>query len=328
MGASVAATRCILDAVLRPEDSTSIATAFRLGGSPALTGPVARGEEGQVWRLETDAGRWAVKETFDPLSPADVDEIAAFQEAASGAGAMTPRVVRTPAGDAAYTIAGTQVRLYQWVDLLPPSRAVDAAAVGRLLAAIHRIDFAGTSPAHPWYSEPIGAGRWRELTDALVAADGPSAEGMASLCDELIALEALLEPPHDLATCHRDLWADNLLATPTGGLYVIDWDNAGVAGLSQEVALVLCEFTAGQPSRTLDLYDAYLGAGGPGRITGTGDFSQVIAQIGHIGESAIATWLDPATPAPERERQVARIDEFVTVAFTRDTIRGILATVT
>ena len=51
----------------------------------------------------------------------------------------------------------------------------------------------------------------------------------------------------------------------------------------------------------------------------------VIAQIGHIGESAIATWLDPAEPEAERERQVARIDEFVSFALTRAQIDGILA---
>ena len=30
------------------------------------------------------------------------------------------------------------------------------------------------------------------------------------------------EPPRDLATCHRDLWADNVLPTQGGGLCVID----------------------------------------------------------------------------------------------------------
>ncbi len=50
----------------------------------------------------------------------------------------------------AHTVAGTQVRVYGWVDLRPPDRLVDAAAVGRLLAAIHRTGLEGTSPVHPW----------------------------------------------------------------------------------------------------------------------------------------------------------------------------------
>ena len=313
--------------MLRPADGDEIAAAFGLGAARSLTGPVARGEEGQVWRLETAAGTWAVKETFDPLDAADVAEIATFQEAAAAAGVTTPPVVRTPAGAVARTVAGTQVRVYGWVDLLPPDRLVDAAAVGRLLAAIHRTGFEGTSPVHPWYSEPVGEARWHELAAGLAAAGGPCAGALTDLCGELVALEELLEPPADLATCHRDLWADNVLPTRAGELYVIDWDNWGLAGVGQEVALVLCEFTAGSPERTRELYDAYVGAGGPGRVERPGDFSMVIAQIGHIGESAIATWLDPGTSAAERERQVPRIEEFVTVAVTRDVIAGVLGAI-
>ena len=39
---------------------------------------------------------------------------------------------------------------------------------------------------------------------------------------------------------------------------------------------------------------------------------------------AVATWLDPAEPEEERRRQVARIEEFVTFAVTRQTIDRIL----
>ena len=217
------------------------------------------------------------------------------------------------------------MRVYAWVELLPPDRLADPAEVGRVLAALHGCGFEGAEPAHPWYSEPVGEARWRELSAALSAARGPHADGLAALCDELIALEQLLEPPAELATCHRDLWADNVLPRRGGGLCVIDWDNCGLAGQSQELALVLCEFAVSDPVRARALYRAYVEAGGPGRVSARGDFSMVIAQIGHIGESAIATWLDPAEPEAERERQVARIDEFVSFALTRAQIDGILA---
>ena len=69
--------------MLRADDRDTIATAFGLGDALALTGPVARGEVGQVWRLETTRGAWAVKETFDPLEESEIAEAAAFQEAAS-----------------------------------------------------------------------------------------------------------------------------------------------------------------------------------------------------------------------------------------------------
>jgi aminoglycoside phosphotransferase (APT) family kinase protein len=220
------------------------------------------------------------------------------------------------------------VRVYEWIDLEPPDRLVDPEALGRLLAAIHLLGFDGKAPLDPWYTDPVGATRWRELAAALADARGPHADGLAALCDELIALEDLLEPPQALVTCHRDLWADNVLPTRSGGLCVIDWDNCGLANQDQEVALVLCEFGADDPARIRRLYGSYVEAGGPGCVSRREDFSMVVAQLGHIGEMAVATWLAPDTSAAERERRAPRIEEFVSTAVTRAVIDGILAVVT
>jgi Ser/Thr protein kinase RdoA (MazF antagonist) len=313
--------------MLRADDRDTIAAAFGLDDARSLTGPVARGEEGQVWRLETTRGAWAVKEAFDPLDEPEIAEATAFQEAASRAGVATPAVVRTLAGEVVLACAATHVRVYEWVDLGRPDRLVDPVAVGRLLASIHLVGFDGTNPVDAWYTQPVGALRWRELAAAMGAARGPHADALAALCDELIAVEGWIVPPRDLVTCHRDLWADNVLPTLSGELCVIDWDNCGLADPSHELALVLCEFGADEAARAEALYRSYVDAGGPGRVRGRGDFSMVIAQIGHIGESALATWLDPGTPAAERDRQVPRIEEFVTLAVTREVIDGVLAAV-
>ena len=116
-----------------------------------------------------------------------------------------------------------------------------------------------------------------------------------------------------------------MLPTRAGELYVIDWDNWGLAGVGQGGRAGAVRVHGRLAGAARELYDAYVGAGGPGRVERPGDFSMVIAQIGHIGESAIATWLDPGTSAAERERQVPRIEEFVTVAVTRDVIAGVPA---
>jgi thiamine kinase-like enzyme len=39
----------------------------------------------------------------------------------------------------------------------------------------------------------------------------------------------------DLQVCHCDLWADNVVGTPTGGVCVIDRENCGPADPSQEL---------------------------------------------------------------------------------------------
>jgi aminoglycoside phosphotransferase (APT) family kinase protein len=128
-----------------------------------------------------------------------------------------------------------------------------------------------------------------------------------------------LEPPGELITCHRDLWADNVRATPGGSLAVIDWENGGLADPSQELALVLFEYADGDPRRARALVGAYRDAGGPGRIVGRGTFSMTIAQLGHIAEWALERWLE-AEGAAERERLEALVGEVLGRPLTIDAI--------
>jgi hypothetical protein len=147
---------------------------------------------------------------------------------------------------------------------------------------------------------------------------------MAEFRHERVALEALLEPPTNLQTCHRDLWADNVRRTTTGQLCVIDWDDCGLSDPSQELCLILYEFSCGDAGRARALYTAYVAGGGPGRVDRPGNFSTVIAQLGHIGENACEAWLAADTPH-ERERNVVRVHEFATDRpLTRSVIDEIL----
>ncbi len=142
-------------------DAEDLARQFGLGRAVRLSDdPVARGKQGLVWRLDTSDGSWAVKM---PLNPSDEDEAAAatvFQEAAFAAGVPTPRVRRTTEGRVFATVAGRQVRVYEWVDLGIPDTGLDPALVGAVVAAIHRVGAADPGPLDPWYHEPVGAGRW------------------------------------------------------------------------------------------------------------------------------------------------------------------------
>jgi thiamine kinase-like enzyme len=313
--------------MLESGDAAEIAARFSLGDAATLSGPVARGEVGQVWRLSTSHGSFAVKEPFEPIPLDEVREHADYQDAAHAAGIPAPAVFR--AGDDAFAeLAGVQVRVFEWVDLLERDPNVDPAQVGRIVASIHRLDFRGRLPTDPWYTEAIGSDRWDALLDALHANGAPFANRLSGLRDELVAVERLMEEPRELQTCHRDLWADNVLRTTAGGLCVIDWENCGLADPSQELALVLFEFGLGSPQRTRALYRAYLDAGGPGRIDRRGNFSMLIAQLAHIGEDACTRWLDLSESETERERQEARMEEFVALPLTRDTLDGLLSAAT
>jgi len=307
-------------------NAVEVARRFGLGGAARLSdGPVARGKEGLVWRLDTADGSWAVKVPFHPCSEEEVRSAAAFQEAACAAGVPAPRLRRATQGHVFATVAGKQVRVYEWVDLRAPDATLDPDLVGTVVAAIHRVSATDPSPLDPWYHEPLGAGRWDHLIEQLLAAGAPFAHRLADLRDELVALESWIEPPQMLQTCHRDLWADNLLPTSDGGVCVIDWENSGPADPNQELGCVLFEFARTDPGRARALTSAYQQAGGPARVTQRGDFSMLIAQLGHITETAATDWITPNPRSPERADAAAWVSEVLDEPHTRDLLQTILA---
>src|SRR4051812_25926516 len=125
----------------------SILAAFDLGPWGRLSnGPVASGRFGSIWRLDTEGGSWAVKQVGE-IADEDLAERlegAAFQEAALAAGVPTPALRRTREGELIADCGGMRVRLHAWADLHDPDPSLDPRAVGRLVAGLHRVDFAGT----------------------------------------------------------------------------------------------------------------------------------------------------------------------------------------
>ena len=300
-----------------------IARVFGLGDDARLTGRVERGEQGSVEELVTSRGAFAVKTSFDP--PELDGEDAEFQAAACAAGVPAPAVLRTLDGAWHAEIDGLAVRVYEWVEILPPDGMFDPAEAGRVVAAIHRTPFAGVRPEDPWYTEPVGAAAWDALIADLMAAEAPFAGGLAAVRDELVALEALLRPASSLQTCHRDLWSDNMRPAAAGGLCVIDWENCGLASPGEEIAGVVFEFGYGDPDRAREVYRAYRQSGGPGVVRSPGDFSMTIAQLGHITEIACRIWL--ASGPGERRHQEARIGQAIEQPLTRAVIGELLEAV-
>jgi hypothetical protein len=311
--------------MLRPDYAAEVAQVFGLGGEARLTGRVGRGEQGWVEELVTTAGAFAVKASFDPP---DLDgEDAEFQAAACAAGVPAPAVVPTVTGAWHAEVGGLPLRVYEWVDLLPPDSTFDPAEAGRVVAAVHRTPFRGRRPEDPWYTDPVGAAAWDGLIADLAAAGAPFAEDLAAMRDDLLELEDLLERSATLRTCHRDLWSDNLRPRVSGGLCVIDWENCGLADPGQEIAGVIFEFGYGDRDRACEVYQAYRLAGGPGTVAARADVSMTIAQLGHITEIACRIWLHPDTDEDEKRRQEARFAEGVAQPLTADVIDELLAAV-
>jgi len=308
--------------VLSQSDADRVAEVFALGSAGALDGPVANGRLGEIWRLTTDRGAFAVKESVQPIDPTEAESDAAYQDLVRAAGIPMPALVRTSSGTVVAELPGLRVRVYDWVDVLPSERRLDPEQVGRLFAAIHRVWVPTGDAVDPWYAAPLGG--WTEVVARLRGAGAPFADRLDDLVPEILELQGLLRPPGgDLQVCHCDLWADNVLRSPAGGLVVLDWENSGAASPSQELAVAMFEYGCGEADRMRALHTAYVDAGGPGRVRGRADLTMLIAQTGHIAREGCLRWL-AATTDDARADNAAWVAEFLDEPVTRATVDAIL----
>jgi Ser/Thr protein kinase RdoA (MazF antagonist) len=307
------------------DSGKEIAATYALGEVLDFGGPVDRGEVGEVWRLTSTRGSRAVKVTFEELPEGAAEVSARLQAFARSRGVPAPAVRLTPAGRCWARIGDTVVRVYDWVDLLGLDRGIDPVLVGQTVAALHRAVLPASGPSRWWDTEPVGAASWDDVLTEARHQGALFSERLAGLRDELVAVESLLQPIEPAQTCHLDLFADNVRATPEGGLCIIDWDSAGPGDPSRELALVLFEFGQGQPDRWAALYAAYLAAGGPGRIRTEADFSMLIAQLHHICQLHLRRWLKPDLDDVARSRALSHIVEFLDDPLDRDVVTGILS---
>jgi Ser/Thr protein kinase RdoA (MazF antagonist) len=227
------------------EHGAEVAAKFGLGeviGSPK---PVARGAMGEVWRVETVDGRWALKALFDWAQIENVEVDLTLQEAAADAGVPLPRPVRSTAERAVEVIDGRRCRVFEWADLGPPPprpASTDVATrLGTLLATIHTLSLPGVGAPLPWLTQPPPRSRWEALAEAAQASHEPWAEDLDRATPALRDLGAVarLESRTTAVLCHCDLIPDNVTQSPTGDLVVIDWEHAGRQPPEWEVGYVL-----------------------------------------------------------------------------------------
>ena len=143
-----------------------IVAAYELGtalGPPVLS---ARGEQGRVWRLDTDSGSYAVKDLLVRQNEAEAAQDVSYQEAVlAGGNVRLPSPIRAAHGGVLTEHGPHQVRVYEWRDLLPVDRAQDPALIGQTYAAIHRVRHVTARPLIGWYTDPVGSDRWAELLE-------------------------------------------------------------------------------------------------------------------------------------------------------------------
>jgi Ser/Thr protein kinase RdoA (MazF antagonist) len=288
----------------------NVADAFGLGRASSLSAPVARGELGEIRRLDTDRGTFAVKREFERWSVDEAETSTAYHRVCWEAGIPTPEPLRATTGGFTAPVGGEQVRAYAWAELADPDLTLDPAAVGTLVARLHQVRYPWpTHEVDAWFEAPIGREVWNAVLKASRAAGAPHADRLLALVPALLEIEEILTPMRPVQTCHLDLWADNLRSSG-GRPCAIDFDNAGPGDPSREIAMVAFEFGRGDALRQRTLYDAYLAADGPGRIRNRADLGLAVAQLHHIGHRHLTMWV-AAREAEARARSLAGIDEFL-----------------
>jgi Ser/Thr protein kinase RdoA (MazF antagonist) len=303
--------------------AAQVADRFDLGPDARLEVEAVRGEQGQVRRLVTASGVFALKETFGELDVDEAELTAAFQARCHDAGVPCPRPLADGDGRYVAHVDGQPVRLQTWADVHDADPMLDPASVGTTVARLHGVVVPATETPHEWHTEPVGAAEWRALVKAARGAGAPYADRLAALVPDLLAMEELLTPMVGRQWCHLDLWADNLRGTPDGGICVIDFDNAGPAEPTRELAMVLFEFARTGRDRLHALVAAYEEAGGSGRVSRAEDFGVTIAQLHHIGRHQVLGWLHARDPEA-RARAHAGVEEFVGGPFRVDDVERML----
>jgi Ser/Thr protein kinase RdoA (MazF antagonist) len=285
---------------MEPRDVEQAAAVFGLGRVVEAPRVAGRGKEGVLWRLVTQAGPFAVKEVLERPADGEVETDVAFVTEMAGRGVHAPAPLRAGDGRVLAEVGTGTLRVSTWVDLDEARSDLDPVAVGALFATLHRDPAPAPPPSaraaavevDPWYTDPVPAREWDDVTRALVAERAPFAPEFVATAPLLLGLQDLFRPPVELRTCHRDLWADNVRGTPGGRLCVIDWDNCGPQDPTQEVCVALVEFCLGDPDRAAALWRSYRAGGGTGRPADRGDFTMVLAQFGHFAVTAGRDWLD------------------------------------
>ncbi|HEY3060584.1 MAG TPA: phosphotransferase [Chloroflexota bacterium] len=240
-------------------DGNAIAARYRLGNASGSMRSVARADEiGRPWLLQTDRGRWAVRQLDGCYDVANAETDVLLQEAALGAGIVLPRPVRSTSGAIVESIAGHNWRVHKWIDSGPPLTAPVAASiahqVGAILAKLHALALPAPGAIGFWHTHRQTETQWRDLSQRAHEVGASWADDLANAIPSLLDLSAIgsADPPPSVL-CHCNLGPGNVRVSAGGQLAVLGWEHAGALPPAWELGSALMAWAMGPGNEPLNV---------------------------------------------------------------------------
>jgi Ser/Thr protein kinase RdoA (MazF antagonist) len=244
-------------------DPARLAGAFALGQPQGPLAPVPGAWSNRLWRLETEQGRFALKELRRPAAASEGRsrlQVAMTVEGVAWTAGIIPMAEPMPAATGAGWLAEVKttdgqratVRCHRWVPGTPatavaPSPAM-AADVGRSLAAIHALGLAAPETTATGLV-PLSLADWHHtVTRARRAGLAWAGElaGLTGLVEQLAQrLQALQGQARRMVLSHRDLDPKNAVVCPDRRVALLDWDYAGPILATSELLVTALSFAGG-----------------------------------------------------------------------------------
>jgi aminoglycoside phosphotransferase (APT) family kinase protein len=216
------------------QDVTAAALSSPIGEVEHL--PVGWGNEN--WRVRVGGQRFIAK-LGPPESAKKWAATHSVYRLGSSVGLSVPELVHFDAACAA--VGGWTLRIFTWMDGVAPAEVLrDQTAISRFfgelarsLRTLHslpapafssRLD--GSAPSYARWSDYIAYRLPRVLERVRATACFADADAVR-VVDSITSLATAVDASARSAICHRDVYLDNLLATPSGGVAaILDFDGA------------------------------------------------------------------------------------------------------
>ncbi|HVX47259.1 MAG TPA: phosphotransferase [Mycobacteriales bacterium] len=282
---------------------------FGLPGTATGMIPVAAGEMGRIWRLDTTSGRYAVKELFWDSDEDTVRREVALRDAAAAAGIRAPANIAGPDG----CYLRDRLRCYEWIDgvAMRPDEPGRSEWLGRTLARLHclrpPVEERPRDPGEDWYDTAPAASEW----DRLASVDRPWASAVEHARPRLRELARMAtRSDQPMIFSHRDLQAQNVLIDGDGPV-LLDWEDAGPVAPDRALAGALCTWHV-RPERIDEAgitatMRAYRQGGGAARLKWPDSFGGIFAGALNFIVAQADRALDDQLPADLRRTAADRM---------------------